>query len=231
MSDPFRKYDKLSYREIGWQLRYRQTPEELIEQTIAAIKEYRRQRTASKAASRQRHKYWGELLHSLQHERKIVRAMLRYKTTTPTPERDEFLNAYSDALTKLYEKITAKRALRAEMPEHSHWTDYVPEKVKEAFRLAADAIPPRQKAKHKEPFKRTDPTKLRDLRLGRMMRHIDKELNTVIALLDSDPENAQAVRKEWLLRNAQKRARAMDIDAHVPNHWRELVQDLIAKDE
>ena len=88
MSDPFRKYDRLSYREIGWQLRYRQTPEELIDQTIAAIKEYRRQRTAAKAASRQRHKFWGELLHSLQHERKIVRAMLRYKTTTPTPERD-----------------------------------------------------------------------------------------------------------------------------------------------
>lgn len=233
MSDPYRKYDGLSYREIYWRLRYRETPEEMIEQTVAAIREYRRERTTAKAKLRELDKQWGEVIASLQHERKIVRSMMRYKTTTPTPERDEYLNAYAEVLTKLYDKMTAKRRLHRELPEHSHWTDFVPEKIKEAFRLASDGIPPRQKAKHKEPFKRTDPMQLSDLRRGRLLRHIAKELDTTISNLDADPNNERLARKEHLLRIAHKRTKALPPDAHVPQHWTALVQDLIeqAKDK
>jgi hypothetical protein len=226
MSNPFRKYDGLSYRDIRWRLRYRKMPEDLIDKTIAELKEHRRARQIAKAKSRERTKQWGEVLASLQHERKIVRSMMRYKTTTPTPERDAFVTAYADALTTLYGKLLAKQKLSQELPTHSHWTDYVPERIKEAFRLESDAIPPRQKAKHKEPFVREDTTRLRNLRQGRLLRHIDKERETTAILLETDPNNEQLQRKEWLLTQATKRARAFGPRDHVPSHWRALVKDL-----
>lgn len=230
MSDPFKKYDRFTYRELYWHLHYRQMPEPMIDQTIKAVKEYRRERANAKARLREREKQWGELFRSLQHERKIVRAMMRYKPKTPTPERDSFLSAYYDALTTLFDKMTAKKLLTQALPPHSHWTDYVPEHIKEAFRVESGAIPPRQKAKHKEPFVKEDPTKLRDLRFGRLMRHIDKELASTTALLEADPNNERYIRKESLLIQARKRTRALGIRDHVPNHWKDMVQDLMQDD-
>ena len=231
MADPFRKYDNLTYREIGWKLRYQQVPEEMIEQTIAAIKEHRRNLATAKAQVRAREKQWGEVISSLQHERKIVRSMLRYKTKEPAPERDAFLAAYMTALDTLYEKLHAKKRLERALPEHSHWTDYVPEKIKQAFIEEADLVPPRQKARFKAPFRKADPTKLRDLRFNRLLRHIHKHLDTTIARLQINPEDKRYARQEYLLRKAIHRVKVLPIDAHVPNHWTDMVQDLLTEHE
>lgn len=231
MADPFRKYQGLTYREIAWRLRYTQMPEEMIESTIASIKEHRRALATAKAKIREREKQWGEVLASLQHERKIVRSMLRYKTKEPAPERDEFLAHYMTVLDELYEKLQAKKRLDRELPTHSHWTDYVPERVRKAFIEEADLVPPRQKARFKQPFKRTDPTKLRDLRQGRLLRHIQKALDTVIGRLEIDPDNPRYGRLEYLLRKALHRTKKLPIDAHVPNHWKYMVPDLMDQDD
>ena len=137
------------------------------------------------------------------------------------------MREYDALLTKLYERLQAKRHLNNALPEHSHWTDYVPEHIKEAFRIAADSIPPRQKAKVKEPFRKADPTKLRDLRQGRLLRYIEKSLETVIAKLEVSPDDEATARREFVLREAKKRVRAMPIDAHIPNHWRDVVPEML----
>jgi len=227
MADPFRKYKHFTYRELYWKLKRDGMPNDLIEKTVEALRQHRRALTTAKQRERERTKQWGEVISSLQHERRIVRSMVRYKTATPSPERDDFVREYDALLTKLYERLQAKRHLNNALPEHSHWTDYVPEHIKEAFRIAADSIPPRQKAKVKEPFRKADPTKLRDLRQGRLLRYIEKSLETVIAKLEVSPDDEATARREFVLREAKKRVRAMPIDAHIPNHWRDVVPEML----
>lgn len=227
MADPFRKYRHYSYRELYWKLKRDGLPHDMIEKTLTAVREHRRALTTAKQKERERAKQWGEVISSLQHERRIVRSMVRYKTSEPAPERDEFVREYDALLTKLYDRLHAKRHLKNALPEHSHWTDFVPAHIKEAFRVAADSIPPRQRAKVKEPFRRTDPTKLRDLRQGRLLRYIEKSLETVIAKLEVAPDDEATARREFVLREARKRVRAMPIDAHIPNHWRDVVPEML----
>ena len=95
----------------------------------------------------------------------------------------------------------------------------------------ADTIPPRQKAKFKMPFRKADPIRLRDLRHGRLLRRIHKELDTAITTLDMAPNDSKASRKEFLLREALKRVKEMPDTAHVPTHWRDVVQDLMQKED
>lgn len=237
MSNPYRKYDGFSYREIGWRLRRQQIPEPIIQQTIANIKEWRAVRTKERRQERERAKAWGEVISALQHERRIVRSMVRYKTASPAPERDEFVQDYFTLLNTLYERLLEGKNLTRDdsgkriWPKHSHWTDFVPDKIKRAFKESAGLIPPRQKAKFKEPFQRADPKDLRDLRHGRLLRHIRKELLAVKQSLVINPDNERAQRKLHALETASIRAKDLEDNAHVPNHWADLVPELLVKNQ
>lgn len=225
MQRTYRDLDGLAYREIRARLERGGMPEDLIEQTITDIKHDRATRANHKRHTKERNKRWGEVIASLQHERRILRGMLRYKTKAPAPERDEFVEQYFAALTRLYEKLCALKTLDRQMPEHSHWTDYVPEKVKRAFIDAANDVPPRDRAKMKEPFQRIDPLDLAGLRRGRMLRYIRATLDSVRMRLDANPDDAAAIRKNDLLIEALKRVNEMPANAHVPNHWADVVRD------
>jgi hypothetical protein len=231
MAHPYRKYEGKTYREIGWALRYKQMPEPLVEQTLAAIREWRNQNANDKRMKAQRNKAWGEVITALQHERRIVRSMLRYKSATPTPERDALFSAYADLLTKLYEKLHKQRHLDRALPEHSHWTDFVPERVKAAFRLEEDAVPHKQKAKTKALFQRTSPITLCTLRHGRILRKARADLLAVRQVLLIKPDDEQAKRKAHALETAITRIKDMEINAHVPNHWADMVPDLLVKNQ
>lgn len=224
-------YDRMSYREIRFALRRDGIPEREIETFILSIRMARRQRSNEKRSIQERNKRWGEVIAALQHERRIVRGMVRYKTKTPAPERDEFVEKYYRRLTKLYEELLEKKNLEKILPEHEHWTDFVPDEVKEMFIKKALAVPQRDKSKFKEPFQRTSPMALTDLRRGRLLRYTRSTLDTLLERLDNDPENPKLQRKEWLLREAIKRISAMPKDAHIPNHWADVVQDLLHPDD
>jgi hypothetical protein len=231
MSDPYRKYAGWAYRELRAKLiNEGQTPE-MADLTIAHLKQ---QRSAQSIAKRQRNeadKQWGEVVEALQHERRIVRSMVRYKTKTPAPEREEFVAEYFAVLNKLYERLEKLRRIDRELPEHTHWTDFVPDRVKEAFRVAADEVPPRDRAKFKQPFQRTSPINLCVKRKARLLRYTRATLATTIERLDEDPENAKLMRKELLLRKAIDRVNALEDNAHVPNHWAQMVPDLMHPDD
>jgi hypothetical protein len=231
MSDPYKKYAGYAYRELRSKLLRHGEPPETVDLTIANIKLHRSAQSLAKRQKKESDRQWSEVIEALQHERRIVRSMVRYKTKTPAPERDEFVQAYFAVLTKLYDKMDKLRRVDRELPEHSHWTDFVPEHIKEAFRVAADEIPPRDRAKFKQPFQRTSPIDLCNRRRARLLRYTRATLETTIERQDEDPDNEKLPRKEMLLREAIKRVNAMDDNAHIPNHWAQLVPDLMRSDD
>ena len=225
MRNRYREFDGMSARDIQWRLRGQQMPEPLIDKMIAEIQA---QRKAAGDASRLKTvhtKAWRELFAVFQHERKIVRSMVRYKTSTPAPERDEVVAAYFAVLNKLHERLVALR-YRGGMPEHSHWTDYVPQNIKDAIADASLGIPPRHKAKYKEPFQRTAPAIMHNLRRGRLLRKTEKEREAVLVRLDTNPDDEQAHIKLKRIDTALKRIKALEDNAHVPDHWRDMVPEL-----
>lgn len=231
MSNPFLKYDGLTYRELRYKFAAAGMPEAEIDLQLLRIREFRSVRNTEKKRKRALSKQWGEVIAPLQHERRILRAMLRYKTKTPAPERDEFVEQYFNALTTVYERLCKKRDLDKMLPEHSHWTDYVPEKIKWAFIDAANAVPPRDKAKFKEPFQRTSPIALSALRRGRLLRYTRATLEALLVKQDVNGEDPRADRKEKLLRLAIDRIKELPPNAHVPNHWADMVRDKLNPDD
>ena len=89
MTPLIRKYKTLSYREVTWRLRKENLPETLVMQTVEALRAERAEQHKRKLSARASNKAWGEVIEALQHERRIVRSMVRYKTAEPAPERDE----------------------------------------------------------------------------------------------------------------------------------------------
>jgi hypothetical protein len=227
MRDPYRKYQGIAYRELRFVLLREGLSEQAAEETILDIKRIRADLGNKKRQQKELTKQWGEVIESLQHERKIVRGMARYKTKTPAPERDEFVAQYFAVLNTLYEKLCKKRTFEQALPEHSHWTDFVPDRIKEAFAVEANAIPPRDKAKFKEPFQRTSPMALSERRRARLLRATRATLDAVLIKQDVNTENEKLDRKEWLLREAVKRIKELPSNAHVPSHWAEMVRDLM----
>jgi hypothetical protein len=231
MTDPYKKYAGYAYRELRSKLLRHGEPPETVDLTIANIRMQRSAQSLAKRQKKESDRQWGEVVEALQHERRIVRSMVRYKTKTPAPERDEFVQTYFAVLTKLYEKLEKLRRVDRELPEHSHWTDFVPARTKETFRIAADEIPPRDRAKFKQPFQRTSPIDLCNRRRARLLRYTRTTLETTIERQDEDPDNAKLARKEMLLREAIKRVNAMPDNAHIPNHWAQVVPDLMRSDD
>lgn len=231
MSDPFRRFDGLTYRDITARLARDGLPPEQIEATLTDIRAHRSHRANAKRHRRESNKQWGEVIQTLQHERRILRGMVRYKTKEPAPERDDFVVQYMKVLDTLYEKLLSKRRLSHEMPEHSHWVDYVPDKIKQAFIHAADMVPVRDRAKFKIPFQRVSPADLTDLRRARLLRYTKATLEAVITKQEADPDDVKAQRKEWLLREAIKRINELPFNAHVPNHWADMVRDVMYEND
>lgn len=231
MRDPYKKYEGIAYRELRFKLLREGRPEQEVEDTILDIRHTRAVRATQKKQQLQLKKQWGEVIEALQHERKIVRGMVRYKTKTPAPERDDFVSHYYALLTSLYEKLCQKRSLEQVLPDHDHWTDFVPDRVKDAFAVAANGVPPRDKAKFKEPFQRTSPIILADRRRSRLLRATRATLEAVILRQDVDGPTESLIRKEWLLRETIKRVGELPANAHVPNHWADMVRDKMHTDD
>ena len=220
-------YERLTYREIRHRLHAEGRPESEIEHYILLIREARHVRSNEKRRIKEHKKRWAEVIAALQHERRIVRGMVRYKTKTPAPERDDFVQRYYQVLTALYEELLAKRHIEQVLPEHDHWTDFVDDSIKAKFIKRAHAIPQRDKSKFKEPFQRTSPAALADLRRGRLLRYTRATLETLLTRIDENPDDPKLERKEQLLREAIKRINAMPQNAHIPNHWADVVRDML----
>lgn len=231
MRDPYRRYQSMSYRDIRSRLTAEGLTSDAVELTVLNIRELREARSRHLKHVREMNKQWGEVIEALQHERRIVRGMVRYKTKVPAPEREEFVQDYFAVLNKLYDRLNERRLIGKTLPEHSHWVDFVPERIREAFIRAAEDVPPRDRAKFKAPFQRTAPIVLAERRRNRLLRYTRSTLDTVLAGLEENGDDPKLARKEWLLRKAVERINAMPVNAHIPNHWADTVRDLMEADD
>jgi len=217
-------YDGKAYRDIEHQLRKERLPESIVVDTIAEIRAFRKERTASKARARESAKQWGEIVSALQHERKIVRSMVRYKTQDPAPEREEFVTAYMAVLDNLYKRLSTKRKQAADLPEKGkdHWSDYIPVHIKTAIVAAAANIPRRDRERVKTPFERKLPLDLSALRRGRLYRKTRTLLDDAVRTLIPNPSDEKLQERVRNLRQALDKINALEPNAHVPDTWTEL---------
>lgn len=224
MSDPYRKFDGLSYREVLSRLTRQQLPEEIIEQTIHALRAYRKERGDNRRATLVRRRAWAEVISVLQHERRIVRSMKKYTTRQASPERTDFIDAYMAVLDRLHGKLTLEHRQATHTPPHDHWVDYVPEHIRTALTHAADGIPRTAHAKTKEPFARTAPTKINEKRKQRLYKKSLQEKNTLLDKLALDPQDTDAQTRVAQITQALVRLKEMQPTDHVPDHWAGLLE-------
>lgn len=224
MPNLLRKYHRKTLEQVKWALRYQEMPEVIVESTVATLKELRLNDRKRKAHDREMKKLWGEIINPLQHERRIVRSMLRYKPRTPTPERDEFVAAYDMALTKLYHKLIKIKTDTDATPEHRHWVDYVPEVVRLTLTQAAGDVPVRQKAKFKTPFERTLPAIEHNKQVSRLRRRTRTELETVERALSVDPEDEDLRAKHARIKAAMAKIKLLKSNEAVPFTWHGMEQ-------
>jgi hypothetical protein len=225
MRNKFTKYDGIAYRELAFKLRAEQWPEDMVDKIIEDIRAFRTARANEKRKRREADKQWRELLHPLQHERKIIRAMRAYKTHTPTPERDEFLHAYALALDKVLDKIRGTRITDTTLPTQEHWTDYVPTKVKATLLDACASIPNKAKAKYKEPFARITPIVFNSRRKERVLRKARADLSNAQTQLQIDPDNKGLQERIARIKLAMYTLNNADPTTPVPSTWHGLLKE------
>jgi hypothetical protein len=220
----YTKYMKLSANALHNALVERGlSPPEMqeIKDIVAEQKEHKRSRGAHK---KQMDLLWGELVAPLKHERKTVKSIMRYKGS---PERAEALETYLLVLDKLIERMylmqREKDKTPAQLyPERTHWSDYVPQRIRDEVCDMFAAIPYKAKAKVKTPFARTVPAILHNKQRARLERRTIKELGIaeIDHTLDPSDKNAQTVEQ---IKRALKIIKGMQSHEPVPATWHGLV--------
>lgn len=136
------------------------------------VKEHKRELKRKAARKRVIQDLWRGVLAPIANEQRTVRAMLRYESAKyPNPERREALNAYVDVLKKVKVKLREYKYYGIRTPKEQaeyekekgktipnngeHWTDWVPDPIKNAIGQAFMDIPRSHKARVKDPFPRT----------------------------------------------------------------------------
>jgi len=164
MTDLIVKLAKLTPNQIHNHLaeRYPQPMHEGIKREVEAFK---KQRKSEKLKAYYQTNLWRDLLRNLNYELANTRVGRKYQAKHPTPERDAAFDAYIAVMEKLSALIEHNYAATGITPTNlakekgvpnngEHWTDWVPEHVKEKITTKFDGIPHMPKTKRKLPFQR-----------------------------------------------------------------------------
>jgi hypothetical protein len=223
MGYQYTKYMKLSANQLHNTLVDKgiAPPEmESIKRIVGEQKEHKRSEGAHK---RQMDLQWGEFLAPLIHERKTVRSIMRYKGSV---ERAEALEAYLAVLDRVQEKLYLLQREKNQTPmqvhpERTHWSDYVPQRIRDEVCDAFSAIPHKPKAKTKIPFLRTVPVILHNKQRARLERRTIKALGVAESnhTIDPSEDNEKELTR---IKDALKIIRAMQPNEPVPATWHGL---------
>lgn len=172
------KYMKMSANALHHALIDRGLPPDTVQEIKRVVDEQKSAKRKYAAHKRQMSLQWGEFLAPLVHEHKTVRSIMRYKSS---PERAEALEAYEAVLDSVKAKLALLRKEKNRTPaqlypERTHWSDYVPQRIRDSVCDAFAAIPHKAKAKTKVPFARTTPVVLHNKQKARLERRTRKEL-------------------------------------------------------
>jgi hypothetical protein len=203
MTDLIVKLAKLTPNQIHNHL-VKHLPQPMHETIKRDVEEYKQQRKSEKLKSHYQHLLWRQLLRDLHYELANTRVGSRYQSARPAPEREAAFDAYIKVMEKLSALIEHSYMLGGETPTHvakaknvpnngEHWTDWVPEHVKERVRTLFDGIPYAPKTKRKLPFQRT----------ARPMRHSSAKTKREV-LMETVRTTMDGVAQMQLIEDSEK---------------------------
>lgn len=214
-------------------LRKKGVNELLITNIKRTVLENKAHRKSTRAHGKQLRNQWRVIMSPLMAEKKAVRSLLLYKHSLSHEERKAALEGYMVVIEKVEAKLKGIMTTapdRGKPPltpmQHDntkkHWTDYVPQHIKDRVCELFDAIPhhPRQKVKH--PFPRTMPEEQHAKLKARLIQRTEKDLRRAKqdALLNPDNEETHALVKR--ITNALVFIDKLDPNEPVPTTWHGL---------
>jgi hypothetical protein len=165
MTFPYKNFLGMSENAMLTILAKQNTPKPTIKQIIESVRNEKRRLRSEGARRTQYKRLWGELLEPLEYEVRLVERMNTYRGAV---ERDVALHGYLTVLEKVKKRILKYEYLSEKTPSEIskekrypnngvHWSDWIPQEIKEAVIEAFAAIP-RAGIKVKVPFERKIPT-------------------------------------------------------------------------
>lgn len=232
----YESYLKLSPNELHThltRLKRKLHPKEIehIKDTVAQMKEAKR---VDKITRANRRKEWTKVLTPLRYELNNAKVGRAYNGDT-CPHRIEAFDAYIAVMeklnamlarpAKLLEKTPIQIAMAKNLPNNGeHWTDWIPERVKQPIHQAFMELPHKAKAKRKVPFLRTVTPDLHTKAKERLLKKTQKEIETLetrILMHPTEERTAQLAQMQAALKIIE----GIEDGVFVPASWRGIALD------
>ena len=216
-----------------------------IHDIVEAVKQDQSAKRSETNRRTQHATQWAALNLPLNAEIRRTQGSLAYKGET-SAERIEALDAYLLVLMKVkamlakianppegdeQAKQTPSQAVKArlgtpkEIPNDGiHWSDWVPEHVKERITLMFEAIPYKPKAKVKKPFERTIPLALYVKMKSKLKERCMNEATMAMRAYNAGKQE----KDQLLLAKTQQALKVLDETPEgtpLPRDWRKLVEN------
>ena len=202
-----------------------------IKDTVAQMKEAMR---VDKITRTNRRAEWTKVLAPLRYELNSAKVGRNYNGDK-CPQRIEAFDAYIAVMeklnamlahrAKLLEKTPIQIATAKNLPNNGeHWTDWIPERIKQPIHEAFMEIPHKAKAKRKIPFLRTVTPKLHAKSKARLLSKTMKEIQTLETRIQIQPtdERIEQMRK---MKAALKIIENIEDNEFIPASWRGVALD------
>ena len=202
-----------------------------IKNEVAAMKEAMRVDRITRANRRTE---WTKVLAPLRYELNNAKVGRNYNGDT-CPHRIEAFDAYIAVMEKLIsmlkrpasllEKTPIQMATAKNLPNNGeHWTDWIPERIKQPIHDAFMEIPHKAKAKRKVPFLRTVTPDLHTKAKARLLSKTTKEMQTLETriLMQPTEERQDQLKK---MKQALKIIEDMEDGVFIPASWRGIALD------
>ena len=202
-----------------------------IKNEVAAMKEAMRVDRITRANRRTE---WTKVLAPLRYELNNAKVGRNYNGDK-CPHRIEAFDAYIAVMEKLtamlkrpaslLEKTPIQMATAKNLPNNGeHWTDWIPERIKQPIHDAFMEIPHKAKAKRKIPFLRTVTPNLHAKAKKRLLSKTIKEMQTLETriLMQPTEERQDQLKK---MKQALKIIEDMEDGVFIPASWRGIVTE------
>jgi len=187
MDTSYKHYIKLTPNQLHARLVARKTPPMQAEHIKKIVAEQQAMLKSENARTIQLTRLWREFTEPLNTERENVQGMLRYKGSENDEARRDALEAYLTVLNALKAKMTnhckqdrktpTMIASEKDLPnDGTHWTDWIPQKIKGRVLDLFEQIERKPKAKIKIPFQRLIPADLHAKQVTRLKNRTLKDL-------------------------------------------------------
>lgn len=229
-----RQYLNMSNEELKRRLVQRGVKSDIIKETLEFYAEQRNRIRVAKINRAQQVLYWSALMRPLRAEINSVRAGLKYGESDEA--RSEAFEAYLKVLVKLDGMLAPHYTNKGQTPGQlakeknasgkgspitnngAHWTDWVPQHIKNAIAQAFDDLPYKPKAKRKVPFKRIVPLEQHAKAKARLLKRTIKERNIIDRNNTLNPTEENADRLKRITR-ALKIIETLEENEYVPSTW------------